>query len=128
MAGVGHLGCDASQKSHELKPMGQNHGYARHAHDFREQPPTTEATGDLDITYLADDFIDLSAVLAEQAQLQVPFQPLCQEECRGMCAQCGADLNLGRCACAALQRFSPFTELQDQFGVGSDRTGSRGGT
>jgi uncharacterized protein len=27
------------------------------------------------------------------------MQPLCREDCRGLCPRCGADLNEGECAC-----------------------------
>ena len=99
MAGVGYL--------QNGKTAGQNKGFARHAHDEEM------GTKDLDITYVSEDHIELGNVLTEQLQLEVPFQPLCQEDCKGMCTQCGADLNVGRCACAKIAKKSPFTVLQD---------------
>lgn len=108
MAGVAHL----STRNGETRPVGQNKGHARHAHDS-ESDESVEAGQDLDITYISNDYIDLSEVLTEQLQLQVPFQPLCREECKGMCANCGADLNAGRCACAKINKQSPFSVLRD---------------
>lgn len=105
MAGVGHL-----QK--EGKPAGQNKGFARHAHDSG-QDDLIEEGKDLDITYLSQDYVDLSEVLTEQLQLQVPFQPLCDDDCKGMCSNCGADLNVGRCACAKVAKQNPFSVLRD---------------
>lgn len=111
MAGVAHLEGD--------KPAGQNSGFARHAHD------TSTLNGkDLDITYVSEEFIDLDQVLAEQLQLQVPFQPLCREDCKGLCPQCGTDLNTGRCACAKLQKASPFQALQ-KLQVGTEKTDTK---
>jgi uncharacterized protein len=104
MAGVAHLEAQG-------KPAGQIKGFARHAHDAT-QDSLVDAGKDLDITYLAQDFIDLSEVITEQLQLQIPFQPLCREACKGMCTQCGADLNAGRCACSKLTQASPFAVLQ----------------
>jgi uncharacterized protein len=49
-------------------------------------------------TYSGDE-IDLDPELAEQVLLEVPYKPLCSEECRGLCPQCGADLNKGECGC-----------------------------
>jgi uncharacterized protein len=97
MAGVGHL------------QGGQNKGHARHAHDYNNE----DLSKDLDITYVSEDAIDLADVIVEQLQLQIPFQPLCKEECKGICAQCGADLNRGRCACAKLTRQTPFSVLEN---------------
>ena len=105
MAGVGHL----QQKG---KPGGQNKGFARHAHDESLDTPEGESN-DLDITYLSTDWIDLQQILTEQLQLQVPFQPLCREECKGMCSNCGADLNVGRCACSKVSSTHPFAALRD---------------
>lgn len=102
MAGIGHL-----EKAG--KPAGQNRGFARHAHDQELGIPGR----DLDITYLSQDYIDLGEILTEQLRLQVPFQPLCQEACRGICSHCGADLNIGRCACSKLNAPRPFSVLRD---------------
>lgn len=107
MAGVAHL--DGA------KPAGQNQGHARHAHDFSKdnEPGHAGAGGDLDITYLSEEYIDLAEVLTEQLQLQIPFQPLCRENCKGICANCGADQNVGRCACSKLVTASPFAVLKN---------------
>ncbi len=105
MAGVGHL-------EGQGKPAGQNKGFARHAHD--EEADSLASDGkDLDITYLSTDYIDLRELLTEQLQLQVPFQPLCKPECKGMCSNCGADLNVGRCACAKLANATAFQALKN---------------
>lgn len=105
MAGVAHL-------EGKGKPAGQNKGFARHAHDHEVDKMMDQGT-DLDITYLNEDVIDLSDVLTEQLQLQLPFQPLCKQECKGMCSNCGADLNVGRCACSKINATSPFSVLKD---------------
>lgn len=113
MAGVAHLAREEGDKSGPLKPVGQNKGFARHAHQNATKAEIESGTGDLDITYLAEEFIDLGDVLTEQLQLQVPFQPLCKESCKGICSNCGADLNVGRCACEKLSKTTPFSVLRD---------------
>jgi uncharacterized protein len=40
------------------------------------------------------DLIDLEPLLRDAVVLDLPFQPLCREDCRGLCAECGADLNV----------------------------------
>ena len=42
---------------------------------------------------------DLEPLARESVLLELPQAPLCQEDCRGLCAQCGADLNEGPCDC-----------------------------
>jgi uncharacterized protein len=112
MAGVAHLQRPEANPRGPGKPMGQNQGFARHAHDFSADNDLAEGK-DLDITYLSQDFIDLGDVLTEQLQLQVPFQPLCKETCKGICSNCGTDLNAGRCACAKIKSSHPFSVLKD---------------
>jgi uncharacterized protein len=43
--------------------------------------------------------LDLTADLRDALLLEVPMAPHCREDCRGLCPRCGADLNLGPCAC-----------------------------
>jgi uncharacterized protein len=45
--------------------------------------------------------IDPGAAVREELMLAVPEYVLCTEDCRGICAGCGADLNTGTCSCAA---------------------------
>ncbi len=106
MAGIGHLREDRGLTT----PAGRNRGFARHAHDSDNDD---ESAKDIDINFIAEDYIDLADVITEQLQLQVPFQPLCKTDCKGMCLHCGTDLNQGRCACAKLTRSSPFSVLKD---------------
>jgi uncharacterized protein len=54
---------------------------------------------DVDISYYRDDQIDLNELLREQFYLALPMKPLCRDDCRGLCAQCGTNLNAGTCAC-----------------------------
>ncbi len=56
-------------------------------------------TEDLEFSYYSGEHIDLSPLLREQAILSLPIRPLCKESCRGLCATCGANLNLDSCRC-----------------------------
>lgn len=57
------------------------------------------AAEDLDVFPFDGDKLDLEPLLREQFVLAVPFAPLCREDCKGLCPQCGIDLNTGTCAC-----------------------------
>ncbi|MGQ1839750.1 YceD family protein [Kocuria turfanensis] len=39
-----------------------------------------------------DEKIDLEPMLRDAVITQLPFQPVCREDCQGLCAQCGARL------------------------------------
>ncbi len=43
--------------------------------------------------------IDLSEVLRQNILLALPMHPLCRPDCRGLCPQCGQNLNEGACDC-----------------------------
>jgi uncharacterized protein len=43
--------------------------------------------------------VDLDNIIRQYLLAWAPIRPLCREDCAGLCFQCGADLNEGRCAC-----------------------------
>lgn len=49
-----------------------------------------------------EGLIDLDALLRDSLVPAVPYQPLCQSECPGLCTSCGADLNHDDCGCVDL--------------------------
>lgn len=54
---------------------------------------------DLDTSYYRDDRIDLNELLREQFYLALPMKPLCRDDCKGLCPQCGTNWNTGTCTC-----------------------------
>jgi uncharacterized protein len=48
--------------------------------------------GDEDTRWLQDDLIDLEPVLRDAVVLELPLQPVCEEDCPGLCVDCGARL------------------------------------
>lgn len=54
-----------------------------------------EVAGDSDeddVYELVDDLVDLETVLRDAVVPTLPFQPVCREDCPGLCAQCGLRL------------------------------------
>lgn len=45
------------------------------------------------------EYIDFTNEIEEQVLLEIPYKPLCREDCKGLCVKCGADLNAGDCGC-----------------------------
>jgi uncharacterized protein len=58
------------------------------------------AAEDLDVFPFDGEVVDLEPVLREQFVLAVPFAPLCRADCKGLCPQCGVDLNSATCNCS----------------------------
>lgn len=54
---------------------------------------------DLTTAHYRHQVIDLGDMLREQFYLALPMRPLCREECKGLCPQCGTNLNQSTCAC-----------------------------
>jgi uncharacterized protein len=55
---------------------------------------------DPDVGYgLAGDFLDLEPIVHDACILELPLAPLCQEDCQGLCPQCGANRNHESCSC-----------------------------
>ena len=42
---------------------------------------------------------DLDSLITEDIFLDFPSKFLCDEDCKGICSKCGADLNAGPCSC-----------------------------
>lgn len=43
--------------------------------------------------------LDLEQLVNEEVSLSLPSKILCKEDCKGLCAQCGANLNFESCNC-----------------------------
>jgi uncharacterized protein len=66
---------------------------------------------DLDLDYYTGEVVDLESLLREQIILLVPLKPLCDENCKGLCFHCGANLNRETCQCRPETANSPFAHL-----------------
>ncbi len=74
--------------------------------------------GDLEVGFYRDDELDLCPVIGEQILLDLPMKPLCRPECQGLCDQCGADLNQGKCSCVRVSldpRLSALLDLKKRM-------------
>lgn len=74
---------------------------------------------DLEVGFYRNDRLDVRAVISEQIVLEIPMKPICQEACKGLCDQCGADLNEGDCNCRRQSldpRFGALLDLKRRMG------------
>lgn len=53
---------------------------------------SAEAEEDDEVSMLQDDLVDLEPLLRDAVVLALPFQPLCQDDCPGLCPECGVRL------------------------------------
>lgn len=59
------------------------------------------------------DEIDLTHEIGEQVAMEIPLKPLCDEECKGLCHNCGTDLNSSDCSCSKETTSFAFSALKN---------------
>jgi len=60
-----------------------------------------------------DQHIDLQPLIREYALLEIPINPICKPDCRGLCSVCGQNLDEADCGHKDLTEESPFSGLKD---------------
>lgn len=58
----------------------------------------------------ANDLLDLTDLIREDLLLLIPQKVLCREDCKGLCARCGQNLNVRPCSC---QQEKPASDAWD---------------
>ena len=89
---------------------------------FRDRDEVELDPSDTATAFLAGTELAVDQVMREQVVLSLPMKPLCDSACRGLCAGCGANLNLGPCACPTRPdnpAFEPLLELKKRLERGT---------
>lgn len=81
-----------------------------------EAPPSFAAGEEPPIPLLDDDAVDLTELVRQVLVISVPPRSLCRPECRGLCPECGQDLNRGPCTCGAGATDPRWSGLQELRG------------
>jgi uncharacterized protein len=85
-------------------------------HPLKETPSEEETelgSEEMESSFFEGGEIHLSEIACEQIFLEIPYQPLCREECEGLCSVCGKDLNLSSCECVKEEWTSGFSALKN---------------
>lgn len=87
------LNCSRCLTPFELPVCGEIHAlYGSSAEE--------DADGELTVRSFSGEEIELDELLLSEINFALPMQPLCREDCRGLCPECGTNLNNGACTCA----------------------------
>ncbi|MGL4990375.1 MAG: YceD family protein [Sarcina sp.] len=70
---------------------------------------------DESIAYIEGDILDISDAIVSNVISTLPIKRLCEEQCKGLCQSCGADLNLHKCQCNDSNVDIRFEKLKDLF-------------
>jgi uncharacterized protein len=115
--------CDRCLESVVTVINGQVEGYY-----LLEEPvgdPEDDSEGEFEFIS-KDGLIDLAPALLAAIVFELPAVVLCDPDCKGICPECGANLNIGRCDCTKhesttppdqddINPNSPFAQLKDLF-------------
>lgn len=85
--------------------------------DARQQefvPTAEDGWEESALSAFVDDLVvDIDGIAREALVLSLPGQMLCSEECKGICPQCGQDLNQGPCECGEKEADERWNKLKD---------------
>jgi len=105
-------GCDRCGCRIEFN-VGQDFFYQYRLGEEPELEPDHDGTDEnCEIVYTIDPLLESSEILKEQILLAMPQQSLCGEQCKGLCDQCGINLNENQCKCKENSDNSPFAILR----------------
>ncbi|MFC1724277.1 DUF177 domain-containing protein [candidate division KSB1 bacterium] len=57
--------------------------------------------------------IDITEDIKEYIELEKPLKAVCRDDCKGLCTQCGTDLNLRSCDCKNKNIDSRWSDLKE---------------
>jgi len=79
----------------------------------KEPDQTAESHMKDEFTLEMDGTIDVSQAIEQYLIIETPFNTLCSNDCKGLCQQCGANLNQGECSCAPRLSDPAWENLRD---------------
>jgi uncharacterized protein len=91
------------------RPLGADAG--------RDELSVTDA--EAEIGYYQGEGVLLEDVLREQVLLALPLKTVCRQDCKGLCPQCGKNLNQEQCSCevpAQDPRWSALKDIRSRLG------------
>lgn len=113
--GTAKTACARCLNTFEFPVAGEIEGY----YLLSEEEDAPEDMDEDEFSYLPkNNVIELDPLLKAALLLEMPLVPLCDDDCKGICPDCGADLNEGPCACGEKQSAdeapaNPFSVLKD---------------
>jgi len=70
---------------------------------------------DENIIFMDSDTLDITEIVLGNIILSLPIKRLCKEACKGLCPQCGTDLNNSSCGCVNDEADPRLEKLKDFF-------------
>lgn len=67
------------------------------------------------VTLEEGNVLDIRDVVMNNIYLALPLKVLCKEDCKGLCQDCGKNLNEGQCSCSNEEVDPRLSALKDMF-------------
>lgn len=67
------------------------------------------------VIFIDSDKINLNELIENNILMSLPFKKLCSEDCKGLCQNCGSNLNKGECNCDKDAVDPRLAKLKDLF-------------
>jgi len=67
---------------------------------------------DIDTEFYTNNKINLDLIFEDQFLLDYPLVNVCKKDCKGLCPQCGVNLNHSSCKCLLSDKDNPFAILK----------------
>lgn len=83
--------------------------------DLKEEFVQEGQLKDDDSYAYSDKVIMLDKVLKDNIILNLPVKQTCSEDCKGLCPECGVDLNIDKCSCLKEELDPRMEALKDFF-------------
>lgn len=81
--------------------------------EYQDDAPELGSEDDMTTPYLTGELLDLDHWAQDALLLAMPLRVLCKEDCAGLCAICGADLNSETCSCVVETVDERWSALRD---------------
>lgn len=69
------------------------------------------------VSYIDGYDLDVDALIGEEVIIGFPMKVLCDEDCKGLCKVCGANLNRGECGCDRTEPDPRMSIIKDLFNM-----------
>ncbi len=83
--------------------------------EIHEKFSLNPGSEDDEVIFIEGEKIDLSDIIESNIIPSLPIKKLCNEDCKGLCQVCGANLNFNQCNCKKDETDPRMDKLKDLF-------------
>lgn len=82
---------------------------------INEKFSNEEVNKDDDAIFINSDVLDITEIIDNNIIMALPIKRLCNENCKGLCQECGTNLNFSTCKCKKEDVDPRLEKLKDFF-------------